>query len=361
VIVRLQLTRLVEIRQYARRRLILVVVLTAFFVLGVIAPFVSGKYVIDGILDFFLIYLALAQSYDILGGLMGYVDLGITVFFGAGAYVYAILVYVEHLSQFVAIFIALLFCALIGLLVSFPMFRLKGFYFAVATLSLVPLGQYIVLAPALENLTKGVGGINGVPANYVQAYYSLFAFALFATLFVLFLSRSRFGLALTSIREDEVIAESSGINTKWVKRIAMVISATLAGMTGCLYALSQGTILPYVVFSLYQAFIPVTFALFGGTGTVIGPILGTGAYSLLDYILHSNLVQGSAFSNLTLYEQAIVGLFLIVVGLFAPDGILGLAKRSYARIILMRRANSSEILVSKNIPVMKGNSESRSE
>ena len=310
--------------------------------IGILAPVAAGKYLIDGVLDYFLIYVALAESYDILGGFTGYVDLGIILFFGAGAYSFGILYYVENSGFLEAVLVSALFSGLLGYLVSFPMFRLRGFYFAVATLSLVPLGQYIVLAPALGKWTNGVGGINGIPANYVEAYYGILGFAVITILAAFFISRSSFGLALTSIREDEEVAESSGIDTRSMKRIAMIISATLAGITGCLFAWSQGTIVPTFVFSLYLAFIPVTFALFGGTGTVIGPILGTGVYSLIDYVLRSG-PQGSFLSSLSLYEQAIIGIFLIVVGLFAPDGILGLAKRWRTRTrSALRRENGND-------------------
>jgi len=201
----------------------------------------------------------------------------------------------------------------------------------VATLSLVPLGQYVVQSPSLNKWTNGVGGINGIPGNFGQAYYSIFCLAILTLAVAVLISKSNFGLALKSIREDEEIAESSGINTRRIKRYAMVISASLAGLTGCMFAWSQGTVLPDEVFSLYLAFIPVTFALFGGTGTILGPIIGTGAYSLLDYIIRSGPIQSSSLSFLSLYEQAIVGIFLIVVGLFAPDGILGLFGRMYRR------------------------------
>jgi branched-chain amino acid transport system permease protein len=311
-------------------------------VLGFFAPITTGKYVIDGVLDFFLIYLALALAYDLLGGFAGYVNLGITVFFGVGAYVFAILFYVEHTNSLVSLIISALVSGGLGFLVSFPMFRLKGFYFAVATLSLVPLGQYVVQAPSLDKWTNGVGGINGIPGNYIQSYYALFLFAILTLAITIVISQSSFGLALTSIREDEEIAESSGINTRRVKRLALIISAILAGITGCLFAWSQGTVLPDEVFSLYLAFIPVTFALFGGTGTILGPIIGTGAYSLLDYLIRSGPIQNSSFSFLSLYEQAIVGIFLIIVGLFAPDGLLGLFKRMY-----QRRGNKIPDLVEK--------------
>jgi len=337
-----------QIVKYSRDHPRMMILAAILLVLGLLAPVTTGKYVIDGVLDFFLIYLALAIAYDLLGGFAGYVNLGIIVFFGVGAYVFAILFYVDHVNSFVSLIVSALISGGLGFLVSFPMFRLKGFYFAVATLSLVPLGQYVVQAPSLDKWTNGVGGINGIPGNYIQSYYALFLFAILALAIAIVISKSSFGLALTSIREDEEIAESSGINTRRVKRIAMMISAVLAGITGCLFAWSQGTVLPDEVFSLYLAFIPVTFALFGGTGTILGPIIGTGAYSLLDYIIRSGPIQNSSFSFLGLYEQAIVGIFLIIVGLFATDGLLGLFKRTYRR---RKRVSVSEGIKVPDKPV----------
>ena len=214
------------------------------------APRFIGKYEVDSVLDFFLIYVALAESYDILGGLMGYVDLGITVFYASGAYIFAIEFYLMHWNMYDAFAFATIMTALIGFLVSFPMFRLRGFYFAVATFALIPFGSYIVTYPSFFNVTGGVGGVIGVShIGYQSAYYAFLSFAIFSVLLVYAISKSKFGLALTSIREDEQIAESSGINTWLVKKIAMTLSASLCGFTGCLFAWTQGSVVPSNVFS----------------------------------------------------------------------------------------------------------------
>ncbi len=311
----------------ARRKWRLSVAALATIVIGIAAPFITGKYEVGAVLDYFLIYVALSESYDIMGGFMGYVDLCITLFYASGAYLFAIPYYMMHWSVAEAFVFATIVTAFLGLLVSFPMFRLRGFYFAVATLALVPLGSYIVTYHPFFNLTGGVGGVNGVVTiSYQYAYYAIFGYAIFIVALVYFISKSRFGLALTSIREDEQIAESSGINTRLVKKTAMTISASLCGFTGCLFAWTQGSVVPSNIFSLYTAFIPVTFALFGGTGTVVGPILGSGAYSTIDYFLRSPFVQTSSIAWLSRYEQAVIGIFLIVVGLFAPGGIMQLQK-----------------------------------
>src|SRR5487761_79858 len=311
----------------AKKKRKVVIAAAVAIVIGALAPVFTGKYEINSVLDFFLIYVALAESYDILGGFMGYVDLGITVFYAAGAYLFAIPYFLMHWNALEAFALSTLLTAFIGLLVSFPMFRLKGFYFAVATLALVPLGQYIVQDPSFFKFTGGVGGVNGVVSvGYQEAYYVILAYTIFVVGLVYLISKTKFGLALTSIREDERIAESSGINTRLVKKIAMTLSAALCGFTGCLFAWSQGSVVPANVFSLYIAFIPVTFALFGGTGTILGPVIGSGVYSAIDYILHSPFIQSSPFSAAPSYEEAIVGVFLVIVGLFAPGGIMQLKK-----------------------------------
>jgi branched-chain amino acid transport system permease protein len=290
-------------------------------------PAFVGKYEIDSVLDYFLIYAILAESYDIMGGLMGYVDLGITLFYASGAYVFAIAFYLMHWVPFEAFAIATIFSALLGFAVSFPMFRLKGFYFAVATLALVPLGSYIVTNPSVTRYTGGVGGISGiVTTSYQNAYYAILFFAIFVIALVYTISKSKFGLALKSIREDEQIAESSGIRTGVVKKIAMTLSATICGFAGCLFAWSQGSVVPSSIFSFTTAFIPVTFALFGGTGTILGPVIGSAVYSAIDYVLRSSFIQTSSAAWTLSYEDAIIGIFLIVVGLFAPGGIMQLRK-----------------------------------
>lgn len=322
----------VRTMRFALRNRIVLIGVAIFIFAGAITPTFTSIYYTKSIFDTFFLYVILAESYDVMGGLMGYVNLGITLLYGAGAYAFGIEYYVFHVPAGEAFLIGAAVSAVIGLLESFPVFRLRGFYFAVATLALVPLGQYIVQAPNFESYTGGIGGINGLPVDYLSGYYVIFLFAVFTIFLVYFIARSSLGLALTSIREDEQIAESSGINTSFMKRVAMVISATLAGAAGCLFAWTQGTLLPQNVFSLSFAFIPVTFALFGGTGTVLGPIIGTAVYSTLDAYVHSPQVALNASTSwLQNYEFAIVGIFLVVVGLFAPDGILGLARRGYAK------------------------------
>jgi branched-chain amino acid transport system permease protein len=330
-----------------RRKLaILTIIIIAVFAA---APNFVGKYEVDSVLDTFLIYVVLSESYDIMGGLMGYVALGITIFYAAGAYLFAVPYYLMRWNVFESFLVSTLITAFIGFLVSFPMFRLRGFYFAVATLALLPLGSYIVTDPSLFNLTGGVGGVNGVVAvSYQNAYYATLGFAIFTVALIYFMAKSKFGLALTSIREDEQIAESSGINTWFIKKIAMTISATLCGFTGCLFAWSQGSVVPSSIFSFNTAFIPVTFALFGGTGTIVGPILGSGVYSVIDYFVRSTFIQTSSIHWISGYESAIIGMFLIIVGLFAPGGIMQLRKPMTKFFFGEETSDTKKLLVSES-------------
>jgi branched-chain amino acid transport system permease protein len=327
----------------ARRKRFFLLGLAIFLIVGVVSPELAGNFYTKTIFDTFFIYVILAESYDLMGGLMGYINLGLTALYGAGAYAFGIEYYILHTSAVESFLIATGVVAFFGFLESFPLFRLRGFYFAVASLAIVPLGQYIAQDPSLEQWTGGIGGINGLPASYLTGYYAIFLFAVFTICLLYFISKSRFGLALTSIREDEEIAESSGINTRLIKRIVMIISATLAGCAGALFAFSQGTLLPQNIFLLSFAFIPPTFALFGGTGTIVGPILGTGVYSAIDAYVHSPSVSFNPNAAwLQNYELALVGLFLLIVGLFAPDGIIGLIRRGYLRLLKRRKKNSKK-------------------
>src|SRR5579875_2152449 len=124
-----------ELIHFVKRHKMIIFGLFIFTIVGSLAPLGAGKYTIDSILDLFLLYIILAESYDILGGFVGYVNLGITLFYGTGAYVYAILYQVLRWPSAESLLMGALFSAFLGLLVSFPMYRLKGFYFAVATLA----------------------------------------------------------------------------------------------------------------------------------------------------------------------------------------------------------------------------------
>ncbi len=252
----------------------------------------------------------LAQSYDWIGGHMGYLNLGHASFFGIGAYASGILLRAGQP-------LALAFAAGVGLamafalLISYPFFRLRGAYFALATFGLVVLLER--LASNFSGLTGGSEGLT-VPTGYhlYRAYYATLGLLTLVVLATAWLARSRLGLAWAAIREDEEVAGAFGVNTYAVKSLGLVASAAVAGLTGGLYCWYLTYIIPTTVFGLDVAIGPVVMAMLGGSGTVVGPLLG----ALVVDLTREALRLRTSYLALTIY-----GVMLVLVGLFLPGGL----------------------------------------
>jgi branched-chain amino acid transport system permease protein len=289
--------------------------------LGAVLPGFLNTYVVGSVLFLFLVYSVLALSYDVLGGFTGYMNLGHVVFFGIGAYVAAIIFKTFGLSLAFGIVLAPFIAAGFAFLFSFPIFRLKGFYFAVAGLALVELAALLVASSDAKPLTNGFDGISFVQSNVLVPYYAALGLIVFSVLASLAISKSKFGLALRSIKEDEEVAGALGINVPRMKRRALIISAMIAGLDGAVYFWGRGAISPQTAFGFVITFIPITLALLGGTGTTVGPIIGGVIYIYLQNYLLQFL--GTALPGTIYFPNAITGVLLIAVGLFAPRGIAG--------------------------------------
>lgn len=299
----------------------LLYVLVPFLVVAVLAPRFLNTYVVGSILFLFMVYVVLALSYDILGGFAGYMNLGHVVFFGIGAYVAAILFKQMGLPLALGIVAAPVVVSAFAYLFSFPLFRLKGFYFAVAGLALVELADLVVSSENLTWLTNGFAGLYFVQTNVFIPYYGAVTLVVISVLVSFLISGSRFGLALRSIKEDEEVADSVGINIVRTKRMAMVVSGLLAGLDGAVFFWGRGALRPDDVFGFTIAFIPVTLALLGGTGTILGPAVGG---AIFIYLQNYGIEGLASLAPATQYfPNAITGLLLIFVGLAMPAGIVG--------------------------------------
>jgi branched-chain amino acid transport system permease protein len=290
-----------------------VYLLVPFALIGAIIPGFLNTYVVGSVLFLFLVYSVLALSYDVLGGFTGYMNLGHVVFFGIGAYVAAIVFKTLAMPLALGIVLAPIIAAGFAFLVSFPIFRLKGFYFAVAGLALVELASLLVASSNAKPLTNGFDGISFIQSNVLLPYYAALGLIVFSVLASLAISKSKFGIALRSIKEDEQVAGSVGINVPRMKRRALIISALIGGL--------DGAISPQTAFGFAITFIPITLALLGGTGTTAGPIIGGVIYIYLQNYLLQDL--GTAVPGTVYFPNAITGVLLIAVGLFAPRGIVG--------------------------------------
>ena len=257
------------------------------------------------------VYFTLALSYDIVGGYMGYMNLGHSTFFGLGAYTTAILL--NHGFNLLTSFLgALLLAALFAALISYPLFRLRGAYFALATFGLISLIE--VLTVNLRDLTGGSGGISTPPGNHMlPAYYMVLGVAAASMVLSHLVARSKFGLALFSIREDEEVARAFGVPTSLYKGLALVISSAPASLVGGIYVWNMTYVSPESVFGLEIALSPIIMAMLGGTGIMIGPLVGA---------VFITLVQELLWTKVPYFHLAMYGTVLVLLGLFMPGGLV---------------------------------------
>ena len=286
--------------------------LIIIFISGCLAvlPLLTVSYILTWFF-FLAVYMTLALSYDIVGGDLGYINLGHSVSFGLSAYAAAIMLN-HNFSPLPAFVLAVLLTTAFSAIVSYPLFRLRGAYFALASFGLINLAE--MLATNLRGLTGGSGGISTPSGNHIlEAYYVSIAMAIGTIIFKRCLAQSRFGLALISIREDEEGAGSFGIPAYLYKCLALIISSVPAGLSGCIYVWNITYISPSSVFGLEIALGPVIMAMLGGTGTVAGPVIGT---------IFITLTQELFWTRVPYFHLTMYGAVLVLLGLFMPGGLV---------------------------------------
>jgi branched-chain amino acid transport system permease protein len=282
--------------------------------------------------------IALASSLNILLGYTGYVSFGHIVFFGLGGYVgfYLIEAYNIHLA--IAVVAGALSAGLLAFLLGKAILRLRGAYFALAT-----IGVNEAFRAFAKNFDP-VGGPVGMTLNFQVyrgyggadralwiAYVSLAALALIVVLVSYLIKTSRFGLGLLAIRENEDAAEVMGVVAPNAKTWAYVLSAIFPGMVGVLFFFKNGNIQPGDAFVLHQSIEWIVMVMLGGQGTVLGPIFGAAAYQWLRVRL---LVSDLAVFGLQLkdIQLAVAGVFLLIIVLFVPAGVFGWLRGRSARL-----------------------------
>ena len=315
--------------------LLLLLLLAAYPYIGVssVALFVGSQ---------IFVLATLASNWNLIGGLTGYVDFGHAVFFGIGAYVMGILVTRTPLlispewSFWQALPVSGAAAALFALLIGLPTLRLKGPYFSIAMLGTFVAMREIVRV--LRPITGGGIGLNLPPLlNRLGDYYLMLAVMGLVVALIWWIRRSEFGQSLIAIREDEIGAEMRGINTTLHKIAAFMIAAFFTGIVGGFWAWQNTVIDPDAVFIEARTVEMVMMSMLGGLGTVWGPPLG----AVVIYFLQ-DLVWGNLFGR----HLLALGLLLIVLVLFLPEGILGtLGDRSSTSLgrLLGRFGKSSKI------------------
>jgi len=266
----------------------------------------------------FIVFMALAQGINIMYGFTGYLPFGYVGFFGAGAYGFSLLVLHLHAPPLVALAAGGAAALVLGLLLT-PLFRLSGAYFSIANLAASLALLQVVSNPSLEKITGGPYGVTLSGVFNPRFAYSVALGVLAVTLLlVVYLRNSSFGMALQAIREDVISAEMAGIHVVRTRVLAWLLSALVAGLTGGVFAWYVSVFYPETVFSGSFTIFAVVFALFGGTATVLGPILGV-------VILYG--VYNAIGISTPQYFQLVYGLLIMMVVLFLPNGLVSLLRR----------------------------------
>ena len=265
----------------------------------------------------FFMYAALALGWNILGGYTGYFSFGHIGFFGLGAYVTAILIHRAEVAWHLAV-VAGGVAALVGAaVIAVPCLRLRGTAFAIVMLAFSQVMR--LLAYLLEDYTGAGLGI-ALPAkeDLHAIYYAFAGIAAAALAISLWIDRSTFGLHLMAIRDDELSAETVGIDTRAEKFKAFLLSAVIPGLCGGLYVWYLGYVHPEEAFSLRINTSMIVMALLGGGGTVAGPVIG----ALVLFALSELLWAEYPIFHLLFYGVLILGLML-----FLPEGLAGWWRR----------------------------------
>ena len=291
-----------------------------------------------------LVWAVFGLSWNILSGYTGLISFGHAAFFGIGAYTTALGQIYFDLSPWLLIPIAAMLGGLAGLLVGFPTFRLQGHYFALAMLAYPLAILYVFEWLGFQEVTLPIKRDN--PIAYMQfsdgRIYTMLALAMLIGTILLtqWVERSRFGMALLAIKQNEAAAEAAGINTLVWKLRAITLSGAIAGAIGGFYAIVLLVVTPQSVFGMLVSAQALTVAMFGGVGTVWGPVIG--AVILIPLAETLNAEAGTRFPGI---QGVIFGLAIISVILIAPEGLFW-----KVRDFLRKRRSTSQPEPEKTTP-----------
>jgi branched-chain amino acid transport system permease protein len=274
-----------------------------------------------------LLLASLALAWNFLG-VSGSISLGHAAFFGVGAYGSALISLKFGLSTWLTIFLAGLIAMGLGLIMGLICLRLRGAYFALATLAFVEIPK--VITDNWDALTKGslgLVGVSGLPtlrmgdwhvdfgSSITVSYYLVFVYFVILLGLVAFVFRSNMGLALQAVREEEIAAESVGIHVNKYRLLSILMSAFFTGISGACYAHLVRYIEPGLVYGLHFSAVPMIFAICGGRFTILGPaVAALVLYPVDQFIFHPLLPVGHEF---------LYGAVLILTVLFMPNGFWG--------------------------------------
>ncbi len=275
--------------------------------------------------DLLLVAVAviLASNLNLMIGYTGYVNFGNIVFYGLGGYVGLYLATVQHWNLVVAALVAGVVVMIFALLFGLAILRLRGAYFALATIGILQAVQSFVSnfdpwgrSTGMYVSFESYAPLGGAMRALWITYYLIIGVMALSLILSLGIKISKFGLGLFAIREDEDAAVVLGVNTTVYKAIIYSVSAFLPAVAGALMFFKNGMIDPQIAFELIASIEGIVMMMLGGQGTVVGAALGAGLYERL----RSSLLTSPKLSN---FHLVIAGGLLLLVILFAPGGLIG--------------------------------------
>jgi len=294
-------------------------VLTVLLVVFLAVPFVLNSYLVQVLFSVFL-FTGLAFGWNFMSGFTGYVDFGYAGFVGFGSYLTVICIVDLGFPWPLALLTATVVTAVVGTGLSLPMLRLRGAYFAIAMLAAATAARLLATSSYMRPVTRGGSGISFFPELGLSGQYYLAMGITLAFGYLTYrIANSPFGLRLLAIRDDETLAASLGVRTVREKVIAMLLHTAAAGLLGGVLAFNLSYIDPSSVFNIQYTEFPIVIVLFGGLGTVLGPVIGGFIFVILYEILWSTFPQAYQF----LFGIAIIGIVL-----FMPEGIIEYLKEN---------------------------------
>jgi branched-chain amino acid transport system permease protein len=286
-------------------------------------PYIASGFWIRLLTSIFL-YAILAQGLNIIAGFTGYAAFGNMIFFGLGGYTVGILMVKAGISFFPSMMAAGVVGIIAAILIGMPLLRLKGHYFALAS-----LGAAEAVRQIMDNLTDLCGGAMGLtlpqmagkPAQVnLSFYYLIFSLLLIFFAATYTISKNRLGYALKAIKANEEAADAMGINTTLYKIVAWAISGLFTAIAGGIYAYWFTFIEPATVFDVMIVVKLFVILLLGGAGTVMGPLYGAFIFEGISEIVWSR------FLNL---HMGILGIIVILIVFFIPNGLIDMVRRGF--------------------------------
>jgi len=304
---------------------------TFILALLIVVPLLGFSSYLMHILIFVIMWAVIGMAWNLLGGYCGQVSFGHAAFFGIGAYTAGILYQKLGMSAWWGLPLSIIVVTFASLIIGFICLRLRGPYFALATLAVG-----VILRVTAENLvgfTQGDLGIMIRERTWVEKiwyYYIILLIAAVTFYTIRKVIESKLGYYFVAIREDQDAAESLGINTTLYKTVALCLSAAFTGIAGAFYMNYMGYIDPNVVFALHDiSIVAIMVVMVGGVATFWGPVIGAIIMVLLAEVIRSIPHLGAA--HMTLF-----GVLLIVIIIFLPNGIAGGLPRIGKRLRMKR-------------------------